>query len=381
MKYLVLVFVCMIFGGCSKEQRSSVVCSYQIDVDKAIVSNLFDAVDSVDFIQLETNNDNLISEIGQLAISDNIVLSDRRTNQLLQFTLDGRHLSTLSNIGNGPGEYVRLDAFLVDKENGDIMILDAMQNKVIVYSKEGAFLREVNTPLPYGPGFFAKSAQNKYFVFEQSITSVMAESNYNLFVCSEDMSNPVKLLPFTKTSNVAFSPRTIFYYVNDTLVYVPTYQETIYNVFEDRVEPRLRIDFGDKWVDDEYVYNPNIANDPIGFVEGLEKQRFVYFFNELENDTHIYADFYYQGVPYLYIYNKQTGVYQLLKAREKEGFELRDKPLFALSDRFVIPITSSALKGILDDPSIKFNEKEALNQQFKALDEESNPILISVKFK
>lgn len=371
----------MVFGGCSKEQQSSVVCSYLVDVDKAITSNLFEAVDSVDFIQLETNNDNLISEIGQLAIYDNIVLSDRRTNQLLQFTLDGKHQSTLSNIGNGPSEYVRLDAFLVDKESGEIMILDAMQNKVIVYSKEGVFLREVNTPLPYGPGSFAKSTQNKCFVFEQSITSVMAESNYNLFVCSEDMSNPVKLLPFTQTSSVAFSPRTIFYYVNDTLVYVPTYQDTIYNVFEDRVEPRLRIDFGDKWVDDEYVYNPNIANDPFGFIEGLEKQRFVYFFNELENDTHIYADFHYQGIPYLYIHNKQTGIDQLLKARDKEGFELREKPLFASSDRFVIPITSSALKDILDDPSIKFKQKEELNEQFHTLDEESNPILMLVKFK
>lgn len=381
MKYIIILFASLIFEGCSKQLKSLDTCTYPIDVDKSIESDFFTIVDSISFIKLETTEENLIGEIGQLIISDKIILSDRQTNQLMQFSLDGKNISVLSKVGNGPGEYIRLDAFYVDLQNAMIIILDAMQNKIIYYSEDGHFLREAHTPLPYGPKTFSCLAENEFYVFEQDVSSILADFNYNLFICQENMTNPTMLLPFTQTSSVVFSPRITFYHVNDTLVYVPTYKNTIYNVFKDKVEARARIDFGDKWVKDAYIYNPNNTKDPRGFIEGLEKQNFVYFFNELENNTHLYVDFYYQGTPYIYVYNKLTRKGSVLKSKNKEGFGFKGKPLSTTHDRFIIPITYSEFKKILNNTFVNFNHKESIIQQFSDIKEDNNPILMFVKFK
>lgn len=373
-----ILFLLLFLLSCSQQTQNNKekVRTYNISLENISTSNFFTNVDTAYFVVLETNNNSLIGEIGQLSISNKLILTDRQTNSIMQFDLKGNHISTNTKVGNGPGEYIRIDGLCIYEPKDYIMILDAMKNKVIVYDSNFNFIEERNTSVPFGPTAFSIFDYNT-LVFEQSINSTQSDKKYNLFVNNKN-GETTYLLPFNKTANTVFSPRITLYYTNDTLVYVPTYNNIVYNIFNNKIEPRLKFDFGDKWIKEDIVYNSSLGENPLKFIETLKDQDFVYFFNELENSTHIYIDFYYKNDSYISIINKKDNKNTLIRLNKNNDFSI--KPLSIYKDYFIIPVTTSESTKIINN-NYKFKGKNKMFELNNKLQEENNPILMFVKFK
>lgn len=336
----------------------------------------FADIDTAYFIPLETNDSSQIGEISQLNISDKLVLSDRKTQSILQFSLDGHFLSAHEAIGNGPGEYVRIDGMYIDKNKDHILVLDAIQNKVLTYDANFKFIEEKHTPVPFGAMAFSM-IEDSTFVYEEGIGTVKSDLKYCLFVQPPN-GETRHFLPFEKTMSIHFSPRQSLFHVDDALVFVPTYNDTIYNVFEDRVEPRMRIDFGEQWVDEAFVYNQALGKDPMLFMQKLADQNFIYFFNLMENRTHIYMDFYCKGGAYASVIDKKDNSNTLVKFSDPDA---QMKPLASHGDYFVFPLAQSEFARIADSNNYTFAGKASMVEINNKLNEESNPVLMFVKFK
>lgn len=368
----------LFFSACSSQSlKDNIVKTLPIHLEDHVEADIASIIDSAYFVVPETNDSSIIGKIGTINITDRIILTDRMTNKIILFKLNGEHIATVDKVGNGPGEYIRIDGLCTNPKNGDIVILDAMKNKLITFDKNFNFINEQDTPVPFGATAFA-IMDNNSFAFEQSINSIKTDLKYNLFIKSKDTSI-THLLPFEKTANTVFSPRITFYYLNDTLIYVPTYNETIYNIFPEKAEARVRFDFGNKWVKEEFVYDPVIAENPITFMSMLKEQDFVCFFNEMENKTHLYADFSYKGNNYILTYNKTNGKQVILKKRNKEI--LQEKPIYTFNDFFIVPVSYSECMDILNSDKFSFRGKEYLHKIKEQIKDESNPILMFIKFK
>lgn len=363
--------------SCSQEKgnRGKPVKTYSITIDKTPYFDFFALIDTAYFVVPETNDSSIIGEIGQLSICDQLILTDRKTNSVSLFDLNGRHLSTHEAIGNGPGEYVRIDGLCVNKSQNKLLILDAPQNKVLTYDSDFHFIEERHTPVPFGATTFSLLGDST-FVFEESIGVVKSDLKYCLFI-QNTKGETSRFLPFEKTASVHFSPRQPLYYVNDTLVFVPTYNDTIYNVFENKVEPRMRLDFGAQWINENFVYNQALARDPLLFMQKLADQPFIYFFNMLENETHIYLDFYYKGEAYASVIDKRNGKNALVKF---DTPDVQMKPLASYRDYYVFPIARAEFAEIAGNNST-FRGKASMVDIDRGLNEESNPILMFIKFK
>ena len=74
-----------------------------------------------------------------------IWINDRRGGKLIAFTPEGKWKQTFSKSGQGPGEYINLSDFDITRK-GEIYILDSRLDKIMVYDKNGDFLKDFKPP-------------------------------------------------------------------------------------------------------------------------------------------------------------------------------------------------------------------------------------------
>jgi hypothetical protein len=98
----------------------------------------------VQFIKLQTTDDNLIGGINNLFFFDNrIVVVDKKEHQVLIFDDEGNFKNSIKRRGQGPGEYVSMSTVLFDPKEGNIIVHDARLFKMLFFSMEGRLIREI----------------------------------------------------------------------------------------------------------------------------------------------------------------------------------------------------------------------------------------------
>jgi len=112
--------------------------------DNDIIS-ITEFVDSVDFIKLETTNSCLIGRISKIIFTNNLlIIQDAKTASIFLFDRNGKFINSISNRGNGPGEYVSLTRVMFDSVSQQIIIYDSSSSKMIFYNTRGDFIKEIN---------------------------------------------------------------------------------------------------------------------------------------------------------------------------------------------------------------------------------------------
>jgi hypothetical protein len=104
---------------------------------------------ATDYVKLETNENCLINRsIRQIESFDNkiFVLSGGESCSLLVFDCSGKFITSIGKMGNGPGEYIVVTSFSIDRHRNIISVMDAAQKKIISHSTENyEFISEYKT--------------------------------------------------------------------------------------------------------------------------------------------------------------------------------------------------------------------------------------------
>lgn len=97
----------------------------------------------VSYIPLETTDEMLFDASGMIAeiSGEGIVGVDVWFNKLCFFTADGKAVRTLERKGQGPEEYLHLDNALVDRECGEVYVVDRTRKILHVYALDGTYRR------------------------------------------------------------------------------------------------------------------------------------------------------------------------------------------------------------------------------------------------
>ena len=103
-----------------------------------------EVIDSVRYLQLETNDDCLISYVSQLFCTDReIIIFDIYTQAVYVFDYGGKFLRKLHKQGQGPGEYATILSISMDETRNEILIVDS-GSRVLCYDLSSFdYLREI----------------------------------------------------------------------------------------------------------------------------------------------------------------------------------------------------------------------------------------------
>ncbi len=282
--------------------------------------NLSSIAEDVKYVQLETIDEAFISEIGKLILTSNhLIIADRTnmaTERLLVFNLNGKFITLIQKVGRGPGEYVSISDFDYDPINKCITVLDSYQKKVIQYSIDGLFIREVL--LDFSPYNLAFIQQNNY-IFSSPLQLVNPDSNgnlKNLTVCNLDFKTIKKIASPGKPS--FYNPKLLrllrLYTYDNNLRFKQPFENRIYGLDKNlNLHLISEIDFGRKNIP-ESLYRDNSK-----FQKNIEN--FKSLQSVVETKKYLFIKYRYRRITYTAFCSKEEGTISYLSSQKgSNGF-------------------------------------------------------------
>jgi hypothetical protein len=191
----------------------------------------------IEYVKLDNSIDAIIQQIEQFDVTDHyILIFDRTLGKVLLFDRQGKFLRQISRSGKGPGEFVRPVDVSINPDEGFIYI--TQQKQIDSYRITGEFVKSTHLPSwamnvePFGIDFLA------YF---PSQYSAMIQ-NYTIVFIRQDGTMGERLhkrnWDFLKPQDPMKFPR--LYRYDDLWCYNEAYYDTVYAVTPDRkIVPRI----------------------------------------------------------------------------------------------------------------------------------------------
>ena len=246
-KYYIFTLIALCLFSCGgKSHQDNKIETISINGNIRQTLNLSSFADTIEFIPLETNDENLIGDVERI-IYRNGKYYIRTTQGMLHgklsvFDKTGKYLWGLNRIGNGPGEYPELKEFAIT-ENGNITA--ASYRKIINYDSTGVFLSENKTDFL---GFeFVYIGNDNYIVLDCNAV----QHGNNLFSIIDSKGN-IKKRIFkqseleSKRNGLIVTWRSLSLFKSN-LYFMPPYCDTIYSMDNKKNIKRLYyIDYHNK---------------------------------------------------------------------------------------------------------------------------------------
>lgn len=194
-----------------------------------------EAVDSMQFISLETTDASLLGVIDQVQKVGNklIVVDTYKAQKILVFDMNGKFLYAIGTKGEGPGEYTSLNHVVITPQT--VSILDGLTWKYIRYDLEGNVLYEHHFPKSV-PSTLMQLDNN---TFIGSHTGYFSDNPYQLTWINDQNSILNTALPFR---NPHGEPAGILQYTLDgSLLFYHNLCDTIYQITDTEIIPKYRL--------------------------------------------------------------------------------------------------------------------------------------------
>jgi hypothetical protein len=239
-----------LFLGCCQNQQnpSELIQPTRIIVDnQASDFTLSEVVDTIQFIVLETNKDNLLALAHKIVMTDSAIyfMDKRMTKNIVAFDHTGKFISTIGNLGKGPGEYVDPESFCITHDN-KIAVTDFASKKIIFYDQKGNLIQEKQTDFyPIG----IESYDSSLYITSNSPYDLIYKVNIDGQEHSIDFFDDPQFRGF----------ETYLRMCQDGLYFMQVFDDTIYFLGEETIHSKVFLDYrGRNMSRSEYLnYPPN----------------------------------------------------------------------------------------------------------------------------
>lgn len=295
-------------------------------------------------LSLENSKSSFIGEISKIEYYDSLllVLDKKHLSKIFVFNnTDGKFYRTIGKIGQGPGEYLSLNDFSIDKENNKVYLL-CNKNKIYTYSLLGEFI-EVKD-LPFYASQFEFQNERFYFNCDTRSTHQLVITDKFIKILSKHFENNLYKDAYREQIH-HFQKR------NEEIIFHRFLDNNIYKI--------------DKNGEISVCYRLNLGNDAICLSDisnfsqeelkkELKRATFYKYFTETNN--YAFVVFFKSGIPYISIYDKISKKSMTYKYENSFNDYLNDNIPILEYEHFsngfagVLPYNSS-INDNIDDPN------------------------------
>ncbi len=353
-----------------------------IPEDLSQVSHLDSVFQDITFLPLETKQECLISHISTLKITDSLIFINDNRRRLLIFGNDGKFKIQIGQWGEGPGEFLDLKDFIINKNN--IEILDF--KKIETYDFEGKHLGtkrfDLSDPKKYcNADHFCYSPLGGYYLWGGTFGIKEFGAKYDRYMMYH-VNNDFNIQSgYFLIEHGAGSTHNRFIKYKDKIIIDPHFGD--YNIYQidnkGIISSRYFFNFG------KNAYTKKIPTPQKNKRETYENlSDYVLSSSDFfETDKWLHLTFRCQNMVLSALYNKEKEKCFLLSAANKnlKTDEIRYWGAFAISNnQLVMPIEASWLKIEIERLSDKYIKKTNL-YQYANINESDNPVLVYYKLK
>ena len=248
-KYILLLM--LFFAGCMEKQALDahllIFEHDQIKEIEYIPFNMDEFIDSVRFIPLEISDKSIIGEISQMKkFEGNFYIHDRMTRRLMVFDRNGRYLRDIGRFGQGSGEFIAISAFVLNSTERKIGIFDPMRNVVLEYTLEGVYLGSVAFPDENASSFYLKTIYADGYIYSYARMNWLHNTAFTVRSAKDySIIDRLRPYPISPSGQMAFEPMVHpFSFVNGRLYYVSLFSDVIFSYENGKESPFLLIETG-----------------------------------------------------------------------------------------------------------------------------------------
>ena len=142
---LVMAFSVMtsLMGCHNKEQKKNVEAVLGYEDNAQIYPSI---VQGYDILPLELTDGSALSGIKKVVRVDaSYIVFDNYNGLIVRYDKNGKYLNRIGLKGRASSEYLRVDTFAIG-EDGNVLILDGCQDKILTYKPDGRFVSEALFP-------------------------------------------------------------------------------------------------------------------------------------------------------------------------------------------------------------------------------------------
>lgn len=311
----------------------------------------------VEYVQLETSEACMLSEIAKIIVEDNIYVKTK--DGLFVFSLDGKFLRKIGTPGKGPKEYLSMIDFDVNKDV--IGTFDVLSNKIFEFKKDGNFIRYIGYKCVSDKILFS---DEQVYLTSSTDPSFWGGKDPGILLFAFDKMGK-SLSPVKNKNREMPSACNNIYKYNGNIYYRQALNDTVFCLSNNQIFPRYLIDLG-KYKAKKTIYKKNEVVKIISCYRMEESDQSVFLWvKEVDNTTtHL-------------LFNKTSKT--LLSIKNNELINDIDSglsfwPEHVTNNKLVKTLWYHTLSEIV-------KERKAgtiITDKLKKMDENSNPILMII---
>jgi hypothetical protein len=253
MKNLIFILFFLLVHSCINKPNSKLSFSagrpcYEISYEDLInnkhVTGLSQLALNVDYIQLETNKDCIIGHNPEYFFTDSLIFISN-TNHILKYSRNGKFLKRIGNPGRGPGKIDNIKTMSIIPNKKLIVIQESTENKLLYFTFDGKLIKTVSIP----PFENLKVLNDERFIAYQSGLTGQEKYIFELTNEKRDTISVVHNNDMWKNSSgkaiesnpPPFEP---FYFYRNMCYLKSMYNDTVYYILKNKIEPRFFINMG-----------------------------------------------------------------------------------------------------------------------------------------
>lgn len=400
-KNVFLFWICLsliLFNACTSTSTSGNAEGkiYTVPVRDKISDNdlisLKDDIAKVEYVQLETNDSCLISNIISLQLTKEYIFAyNGKTDQVFQFDRKGKFIRQVGRLGSGPGEYSLITEIAADEESRELYLFQ-YGDIPLVYSFDGKFLRSDSI---IGTNLHPTASGNHIIKGLTMLPKEYSPYPYMAYVQSKDKKILSSVIPYNKSWDEEFNFMQDIVFCKSlggsALVHTEC-NDTVFRVSDSGIEPVCVLE-----KKNSVNYNKNIADIRI-FKENPVEDKDIQLADMFETNKYIYFRFMFAGSGDIYIQRLSKKDGQLLSHKVNEkyieagtGFPMNNLfglendfdggapfyPMVSVDDNTVAQLIPSYLLVHIKDEGLL----PALPEELAGINENANPVVALFTFK
>jgi hypothetical protein len=381
MKFIFFILtVCMMFISCKSHHTSdlqfeTIKVEAPEEITKADFTSFFS---SWQLVPLETSKESLIGRIDRISLYKNrYYILDRQTNSLFIFSDNGKFQKSIHNIGQGPGEYIGLMDFAIDKKKQELILHSHRPYRLLFYDLNGTFLRQEKLSTFYTA---VSCASEKLIEVNQR-----KELNSMALVKDLDNGDINKYIPFSKKAEIFEHFGTGYPYIVQSLNTFVTFpfEPVLYQFNKDGIYPKYRVDFGSHNIPETEFSNGNNAQKI--YMNASKNWDGISISNVRETKDHICFSY---GNSIIVIYSKKTKTAQAFTVALNKKGQLSFQTYFGHDgdDNTLISVYEATMfvkqmRIYKEEPDMWEQVPESMKSLMPNVTENNNPLLLICTLK
>ena len=414
---LSLLVILLAWDGCQSEQETdSISTTIQVDLNEGQVLPFGELYDTIRYVPLETTNANVLGEFSDVFLFDSLwaVIDmpfglDRRISL---FSPAGHFLTSFSNPGEGPGQFLKVESLWYDNQTGHLEVLAVLAQKVLSFDLDGQWLGEQRLPASFHQ--FVKSGPERYW-FYASNQPLQLQGQWGAR-CQADASRSFKANLFfldatscTISDFVPIRPSLTGEQMNFRCFSRPTldgyyyfhqwFDPVVYRLDETgKAVPAFRLDFGAHQFETEDESRFAAMSDPVErmrFINQTGMEKVYRLLDVGATKTEWWAAFWCKGKGWWLGIDKRRGTYRLfhsppsLTPNTFDLVPLPSTPLGMWKDWHIWLIPAHRLAEVLAVADRALSEAPAkararyrrVRKILQQVDRDDNPVLVLARLK